>query len=213
MTTAYNLINTVIWSRNRSSATSTSVSITWSVFESSLQKDLSISVAIDVYNHYMSEIDIANQYQTAFITLQHQSNHYWKSLFNWFLDIALVNSYLLAKAIQKLVIEKSKLCHHHQWFQEVLAKILIIYTEISEHNKVLRLNRVYCVYCQKHQLNWESKHQQWSFGTNITNIGGGSGGGSGGRFRGSRTNWGCDACNIPLCKIGDCWDQWHRRFN
>jgi len=138
--TAYNLTDIVIWSHNRSSSTSISVSIIWSVFESSSWKDLSISVAIDIYNHYISEIDIANQYWAVFNTLQHWSNHL-------LLDIALVNSYLLAKAIQELVIEKSRLCHHHQQFQETLAKDLMIYHEISEHNQVLRSNRVYCVYC------------------------------------------------------------------
>ena len=69
MTTAYNLIDTVIQSQNRSSATSTSASITWSVFEPSPRKNLPIPVAIDVYNHYMSKIDIANQYWAVFITL------------------------------------------------------------------------------------------------------------------------------------------------
>ena len=159
MTTAYNLTDTIIWSCNRSSSTSTSASITQSVYENSLWKDLSISVAINVCNHYMSEIDIANQYWAVFITLQHWSNCYWKLLFHWFLDIALVNSYLLSKAIQRLVIEKSKLCHHHWQFQEILAKILMIYTEFSEHNQVQRSSRVYCAYCQKYQVNWKSKHQ------------------------------------------------------
>src|SRR5204863_1810933 len=96
-------------------------------------------------------------------------------LFHWLLDIALVNSYLLAKAIQELVIEKPRLCHHHQQFQETLAKDLMIYHEISEHNQVLRSNRVYCAYCQKNQ-NWKSKSQEaQAFGINITNIRGGSG--------------------------------------
>ncbi len=113
MTTAYNLTDTVIQSCNRFSATSTSVFITQSMFELSPRKNLLIPVAIDAYNHYMSGVDIANQYRAAFTTLQHQNNHYWKPLFNWLLDIALVNSYLLAKAIQELVIEKPKLCHHH----------------------------------------------------------------------------------------------------
>ena len=95
----------------------------------------------------MSGVDIANQYRAAFTTLQHRSNHYWKLLFHWLLDIALVNSYLLAKAIQELVIEKSRLHHHHQQFQETLAKDLMIYHEASEHNQVLRSNRAYCAYC------------------------------------------------------------------
>ena len=71
MTTAYNLTDTIIQSRNRPSSTSTSASITQPVFGPSPRKDLPIPVAIDAYNHYMSEVDIANQYQAHFITLQH----------------------------------------------------------------------------------------------------------------------------------------------
>ena len=204
MTTAYNLTDTVIWFHNRSSSTSTSVSITWSVFESSSQKDLSISVAIDAYNHYMSGIDIANQYWAVFTTLQHQSNHYWKPLFNWLLDIALVNSYLLAKAIQRLVIEKPRLHHHHQQFQETLAKDLMIYHEAPKHNQIRRPTRTYCAHCQKNE-NWKLKHQEQDFEADITNIGN--------QFRGTSIYWGCEQCNIPLCKIGDCWRLWHEKFN
>ena len=73
-----------------------------------------------------------------------------------------------------------------------------------------------CAYCRKNQ-NWKPKYQQQrSFGTEIINIGGGSGGGSGGcggQFRGSGTKWGCVKCNIPLCKIGDCWRLWHENLN
>jgi len=164
----------------------------------------------------MGGVDIANQYRAAFTTLQHRSNRYWKPLFNWLLDIALVNSYLLAKAIQGLVIKKPKLRHHHRRFQEALAKVLMIYHKAPEHNQVLRPTRAYCAYCRNNQLNWQPKiHRQRVFGADITNIGDGSRGGSGGevRFRGSKTNWGCDACNVPLCKIGDCWHRWHGRFN
>ena len=51
----------------------------------------------------------------------------------------------------------------------------MIYGESPEHNQVLRPTRAYCAYCQKNQ-NWKSKHQQQqSFGTDITNIRGGSG--------------------------------------
>ena len=116
MTTAYNLTDTIIRPRNRPSATSTSVSITRPVFGPSPRKKLPIPVAIDAYNHYMGGIDIANQYRAAFTILQHQNNRYWKPLFHWLLDIALVNSYLLAKAIRGIVIEKPKLRRHHRRF-------------------------------------------------------------------------------------------------
>ena len=71
MTTAYNLIDTVIRLRNKPSATSTNVSITRSVFGASPRKKLPISVAIDAYNHYMGGVDIVNQYRATFTTLQH----------------------------------------------------------------------------------------------------------------------------------------------
>ena len=100
------------------------------------------------------------------------------------------------------------------------------YTEVPEHNQILRPTRAYYAYCRNNQLNWKPKIQRQrafetniinirdnsgdgfgdrfrAFGTNIINIGGGSGN----RFRGLKTNWGCDACNIPLYKIENCWDQ------
>ena len=60
ITTVYNLTDTVIKSHKRSSSTSISVFIIRFIFRDSAHKDLSISTAIEVYNHYMSEIDIAN---------------------------------------------------------------------------------------------------------------------------------------------------------
>ena len=69
ITIAYNLSDIVIQSRKRPSSTSTSVSITQSVFGGLPVKDLPIMAAINAYNHYMSGVDIANQYQANFITL------------------------------------------------------------------------------------------------------------------------------------------------
>jgi hypothetical protein len=154
----------------------------------------------------MGGVDIANQLRAAFTTLHHQNYRYWKPLFHWLLDIALVNSYLLAKAITL------KLKHHrdHRRFQEALAKALMAYGKAPEHNQILRPTKAYCAYCRSNQLNWQPKiQQQRHFGVDITNIGGGSGG----QFRGSQTRWGCTKCNIALCKIGDCWRLWHKNLN
>ena len=76
MTTIYNLTDMIIRAHKRPSCTSTYASITRSVFENSLIKELSISVDINAYNHYMREVDIENQYQTDFTTLQHQNQCY-----------------------------------------------------------------------------------------------------------------------------------------
>ena len=163
----------------------------------------------------MSGIDTANWYQADFTTLQPKNYCYWKSLFHWLLDIALTNSYLLAKASHTPRIGESKDYYSYQWFLEALVKVLMRYHETPEHNQILRSTRIYCIYCWKDQLNWKPKHQwqQQSFDTNLTNIGGGYRGDYRGQFRGSKTSVGCDQCNVPLCKIGDCWCLWHEKFN
>ena len=205
MTTAYNLTDTVIKSRNRPSSISTSAAITRPIFGASPRKDLPIPVAINAYNYHIGGVDLANQYRAAFTTLRFQNLRYWKPLFYWFLDIALVNSYLLSKTYHELVRGKSKHHRDHLRFQEGLAKALMAYEDSPEHNKVYRPTRAYCAYCREDRLNWQPKHlQPRSFGTDITNISG-----SRARFRGSKTQWGCDHCNIPLCKLGDCWRLWH----
>ena len=209
MITAYNLTDTIIRSRKRPSSTSTSAFITQSIFGTFARKDLSVLIAIDAYNHYMGGVDIGNQLRASFTILRPKNLRYWKPLFYWLLDIALVNSYLLAKAIRMPVIVKSKYNPHWR-FLEALAKALMNYSEVPEHNQILRPTRAYCAYCRNNQSNWQSKHQQQqSFGADIINIGDGSGG----RFRGSKTQWACDQCNIALCKTGNCWCLWHEKFN
>ena len=150
----------------------------------------------------MGGVDIANQYRAAFTTLRPQNTRYWRPLFYCILDIALVNSYLLYKAYHG----ESRGHRGHWQFQEALAEALMEYSDPPEHDLIFRPTRLYCAYCRQNQLNWKSKHLQVrSFGTNIININRGAQG----RVRGSRTQWGCDQCDVPLCKLGDCWRLWH----
>ena len=157
ITTAYNLTDMIIRSRKRPSSTSTSVSVARPIFEASVKKDLPIPAAIDAYNHYMSGVDIANQLQGAFTTLRPQNVRYWKPLFYWLLDIALANSYLLAKASRRPRIGESKRYYTYRRFLEALAKTLMAYSGTLEHNQILRPTRTYCAYCRKNQLNWQPK--------------------------------------------------------
>ena len=69
ITTVYNLTDTIIKACKRPSTTSTSVSITRSIFGNLPVKDLSIPAAISAYNYYMDGVDIANWYQANFTTL------------------------------------------------------------------------------------------------------------------------------------------------
>ena len=60
MTTAYNLTNIVIRAYKRPSATSTSATITRSIFEDLPVKNLPILATINAYNYYMSGVDTVN---------------------------------------------------------------------------------------------------------------------------------------------------------
>src|SRR5205085_11496228 len=103
------------------------------------------------------------------------------------LDIALVNSYLLARAI----MPKTRHRRDYQKFQEPLAMALMSYSKVPEHNQIYSLIGPTG---RNNQLNWQPRHQGRAFGADITNIGGSSRG----QFRGSRTQWGRDQCNLAL---------------
>ncbi len=79
--TAYNLTDIIIRACKRSDTTSTNAAIIRSVFENLSVKDLSILIIINIYNHYMSEINIANWYWADFTILWLKSYYYWKFLF------------------------------------------------------------------------------------------------------------------------------------
>jgi len=205
ITTAYNLRDTVIRPRKRPSATSTNAAITRPIFGDSPVKDLPIPMAIDAYNHHMGGVDIANQYREAFTTLRTHNNRYWKPLFYSLLDIALVNSCLLSKASKGLERGASRDCRDHRKFQEALVEALLAYSDTpsQEHQGVVRPKRAYCAYCRANLSNWHPKNRQHRrFGVEIS-------GNSRGRLQGSRVNWGCDQCDVPLCKTGDCWRLGH----
>jgi hypothetical protein len=210
ITTAYNPQDTIIRPRKRPSTTSTSATITRPVFGDSPVKDLPIPAPIDAYNHHMGGVDIANQLRASFTTLRPQNLRYWKPLFYWLLDIALTNSYLLALAI----VGASRHHRDHQKYLEALAQALMTYCDAPEHTQIYRASRAYCAYCRNiSESNWKPKHLQprpRAFGANITNIRGP--GQFQGQFRGSKTQWGCQECNKPLCKIGDCWRLWHENL-
>ena len=146
MTTAYNLTDTIIRAWKRPSATSTSAAITRPVFGGLPVKDLPIPTAINAYNHYMGGVDTANWYRADFTTLRPKNYRYWKPLFHWLLDIVLTNSYLLAKASHRPQITESKWYYIYWWFLKVLAKTLMIYLKTWEHNQIIRLSRIYCIY-------------------------------------------------------------------
>jgi len=80
--------------------------------------------------------------------------------------------------------------------------------ENHRHIPVQRSTRVYCAYCRHNKRQWAPHAHSRSFGTDITNQALNVG-----AIRGSKTSWNCLACNIALCRRGDCWRLWHESIN
>ncbi|KAF8250372.1 hypothetical protein K440DRAFT_541518 [Wilcoxina mikolae CBS 423.85] len=64
-------------------------------YYTSVRMEVDIPSAIDDYNHFKGGIDIANQYCETYFT-QQTNRRNWFPLFYWPLDIAIINSFLLA---------------------------------------------------------------------------------------------------------------------
>ena len=66
------------------------------LFEDDGQRMLKIPQMIDDYNHHMGGVDTADQLR-SYNSTQLRARRNWMPLFFWLLDIALVNSFILAK--------------------------------------------------------------------------------------------------------------------
>ena len=82
--------------RKRPRATSSNAQEVKKVFGSNHRQKLKIPLMVDNYNHHMGGVDIADQLR-GYNSTQLQARRNWMPLFFWLLDIALVNSFLLAE--------------------------------------------------------------------------------------------------------------------
>ena len=95
MSTVSNGSIQVIRLRRRPAQTSTNARTSQMVFGDAVVKDLAISEYIDMYNHFMNGVDIADQLRSYYNT----QKAYWKSwkvLWHFLLDTTITNVYLQA---------------------------------------------------------------------------------------------------------------------
>ena len=156
------------------------------------KSDVPIPSPVFHYNKYMEGVDKSDQL-IHYYNVLHSSKKYWKTHFFHFIDIAVVNSYII-----HLEIEKNPLSHYQ--FRENLVRSLsgVIpesahYTEshlgvrhtsssecsLLEHYLMLLTQRSQCVYCKIEKSTHFTTRQ-------------------------------CKKCQIPLCFIErDCFLKWH----
>ena len=95
ISTVSNGTKSIVRQRRRPAKTSTNARTSRIVFGDAVVKDLAIPDYIDMYNHFMNGVDIADQLRSYYNT---QKSHWksWKALWHFLLDTTITNSYLQA---------------------------------------------------------------------------------------------------------------------
>lgn len=117
------------------------------------KKEVPIPSTVYSYNRFMSGVDRSDQLIMNYNVLR-QTKKYWKTLFLHFIDIAVVNSYILYKEVHP---SKSRLSHYD--FRETLVRELCHLEILPTQSAVARtptLDHVSermeisrdCVYCK-----------------------------------------------------------------
>ena len=81
--------------RRRPNKSSTNVVIVRQPFGKEVQKTLSIPIFINDYNHHMRDVDLVNQYRTAYETHKPIRRN-WFCILLVLLDITVVNNYRIS---------------------------------------------------------------------------------------------------------------------
>ena len=92
------------------------------------KKDVPIPIIVYNYNRFMNGVDRSDQLIKYYNVLR-QTHKYWKTLFLHFIDIAIVNSYIIYKEVHP----RGKLSHFS--FRETLVRQLC-HVEMSLHQSI-----------------------------------------------------------------------------
>ena len=96
-----------------------------------ISKAIPVPGCIVDYNQYMGGVDLSDAL-ISFYSVRHKTMKWYKTFFYHFVDIAVVNSYLLHKELLKLRHDPSmKKLLTHKTFRETLAKELLELAESS----------------------------------------------------------------------------------
>ena len=89
----------VIRQRKRFALTFTNAKTFKIVFENEVVKELIILDFIDFYNHYMNDVNVANQLR-CYYNIQRVHKKTWKSLWHFLLNTTICNNYKIVNAIE-----------------------------------------------------------------------------------------------------------------
>ena len=98
------------------------------VFGDAVVKDLPIPDYIDMYNHFMNGVDVADQLRSYYNT---QKTHWksWKALWYFLLDTTITNAYLQVNSTPDRPWAEHHMHPTHRSFRIRLANQLFDYSE------------------------------------------------------------------------------------
>ena len=150
-----------------------------------IKMDVPIPSIVYNYNRFMNGVDHSDQ-MINYYNILRQTKKYWKTLFFHFIDIALVNSYIIYKELNP--DEKSRMSHY-TFRESIVCGIQITVTQsvsgrkpaaVSQHASVKMTKTRDCVYCRLvHKKRRRTVRQ-------------------------------CDKCDAPLClQARNCFRRFH----
>jgi len=208
----------IIRDRKRSSKTSISAKTARTSFDDKSHAMLSISNFDDVYNHYMKAVDQADQLRAFYTYNRRCRSEEHKILYEFLIEISVINVYKLS--LHSEISKKAKYTVHSE-FRTTLTTGLIQISErrflkrkrtsiesaiersmirLDDHQICRRKSLEDCRGCKEIGRTVRPRNRQVL--DEITPNLGDSG-------RGKRSIFGCDICDIPLCRDGPCWAAYH----
>lgn len=155
---------------------------------------------IDMYNHHMNGVDLADQLRAVYCT-QQPSVHNWHPYFYYFLDTAIVNSYLLWRWTREAIggINPHTRRNGHRFYRETLVEALMEGIPVQYEHIVVRQNHQFI---RPNQYNipvrfhiptpgaprvwyYFCRYQQYKRVIRIGQM--------------FRTRERCESCDVPLC--------------
>ncbi len=208
----------IIRDRKRSSRTSINAKTARTPFDNKPHAKLSIPDFDDVYNHYMRAVDQADQLRSSYAYNRRCRSEEHKALYEFLIEISVINVYKLS--LHSEVSKEAKYTVHSE-FRTALATGLIQASgrqflkrkrtsiesaiehsmiRLDDHQICRRKSSGDCRGCKEIGLTVMPRKRQ-VLGEITPNLDGSK--------RGKRSIFGCDICDIPLCKDGPCWAAYH----
>lgn len=231
MSTVSNGRDTVSRLRRRPATTATNARTSRAVFGDKATKELEIPEFIDMYNHFMNGVDVADQLRSYYNT---QRTHFktWKPLWHFLLDVTITNGYKIAHCTPERPNGEGWRHYSHKQFRTKLASQLFGHSERlgvyrqppkplsahvyqateREHGHITSMGSTkYCKACEcaKRPVRKQAaiRRPLGKLSVNSTVNAGTNTHQKRRDNRCSRTKYGCKLCGIHLCRNWMCWKE------